>query len=90
MIRVGSTQESAYKDMVRYLGSSPSLPTAFFADNDIIAISCMRALKEYGCRIPDDVSIIGFDNLPMSYVTSPSSRQWMSPRRFWGVWPPLP
>lgn len=71
VIRVGSTQESAYKDMVRYLGSSPSLPTAFFADNDIIAISCMRALKEYGCRIPDDVSIIGFDNLPMSYVTSP-------------------
>ncbi len=71
VIRVGSTQESAYRDMVQYLHSSPSLPTAFFADNDIIAISCMRALKEHGCRIPDDVSIVGFDNLPMSYVTSP-------------------
>lgn len=70
-IHVGSTQDSAYNDMTRYLRGMDHVPSALFADNDIIAISCMRALKEQGYRIPEDVSIIGFDDLPMSYVTSP-------------------
>lgn len=70
-IHVGSTQDSAYNDMIRYLRSADRVPSALFADNDIIAISCMRALKEHGYRIPEDVSIVGFDDMPMSYVTSP-------------------
>ena len=57
--------------MTRYLRSADRIPSALFADNDIIAISCMRALKEHGYRIPEDVSIVGFDDMPMSYVTSP-------------------
>ncbi len=70
-VRVSSTQEGAYRDMSAYLDASPELPTAFFADNDIIAVSCIRALKEHGYRIPDDISFIGFDDMPLSYVTSP-------------------
>lgn len=71
VIRVGSTQDSAYNDMSNYLNGNPQLPSALFIDNDIIAISCIRALKEHGYRIPNDVSIIGFDDLPVAYVTSP-------------------
>lgn len=71
MIRVGSTQESAYQDISRYLDERHQLPTALFIDNDIIAISCIRALKEHGYQIPRDVSLIGFDNVPIAYVTSP-------------------
>ncbi|HHV09866.1 MAG TPA: LacI family transcriptional regulator [Clostridiales bacterium] len=70
-IRLRPTTEGAYEDMKAYLGKKPELPTAFFADNDIIAISCIRALKEAGYKIPNDISIVGFDDIPMAYVTSP-------------------
>jgi LacI family transcriptional regulator len=70
-IRLRPTTEGAYEDMKSYLEKRPDLPTAFFADNDIIAISCMRALKEAGYKIPQDISIVGFDDTPMAYVTSP-------------------
>ena len=70
-ISVGSTQDTAYDDMSKFLDHIHNLPTALFMDNDVIAISCMRALKEHGYRIPEDVSVVGFDDVPMSYVTSP-------------------
>ncbi len=70
-IRLRPTTEGAYEDMKAFLEKRPNLPTAFFADNDIIAISCMRALKEAGYKIPQDISIVGFDDTPMAYVTSP-------------------
>ena len=70
-VRVRSTTEGSYEDMTIYLKNRPTLPTAFFADNDLIAISCIRALKEAGYKIPQDISIVGFDDIPMAYVTSP-------------------
>lgn len=70
-IRLRPTTEGAYEDMKTYLEKNPKLPTAFFSDNDIIAISCMRALKEACYKIPQDISIVGFDDTPMAYVTSP-------------------
>ena len=45
--------------------------TAVFAGNDVIAFGCIRAMMEKGIRIPEDVSIIGFDNIEMSQITSP-------------------
>ena len=48
---VGTRIESAYAGMKEYLQNNPELPTAFVADNDIIAIGAMRALKEEGYNI---------------------------------------
>src|SRR4029077_19392293 len=45
--------------------------TAIFAGNDVLAFGCIRAAIEKGIRIPDDLSIIGFDNVEMSQITSP-------------------
>jgi len=70
-VSVASTQDGAYRDMFAYLDTEPKLPTAFFADNDIITVSCIRALKEHGYSIPNQVSIVGFDDMPVSYITSP-------------------
>lgn len=67
-----STLDGAYRDMQSALQPPPSLPTAFFADNDIIAIGALRALKDNGYRIPEDISLIGFDNMPFCEITDPS------------------
>jgi LacI family transcriptional regulator len=65
------TMEGAYRDMAYRLGVNGDIPTAFFADNDTIAFGAMRALKEKGIRIPEDVSVIGFDDMPFCEITSP-------------------
>lgn len=66
------TMDGAYKSMLEYLEKKPELPTAFFADNDIIAFGAMKALKQKGYKIPNDVSIIGFDDMPFCEISSPS------------------
>lgn len=71
IITLSTTLNGAYQDMFAYLDKKPALPTAFFADNDMIALGAMKALQEQGFRIPEDVSIIGFDDLPFSEISYP-------------------
>jgi len=55
----------------RQLAADPSV-TAVFAANDDMAIGLIRALTEAGRRVPDDVSVVGFDDIPVAaYVTPP-------------------
>lgn len=72
IIRVGSTVETAYADMKAFLDSAPDVCDAYFADNDLVAAGCMRALIEAGYKIPEDVSIIGFDDTPLCEVLRPT------------------
>lgn len=62
----------AYEDMDHLLSQGRAVPKAFFADNDVIAIGAMRALKQHGYQIPLDVSIIGVDNTMLSQISSPT------------------
>ena len=68
---VDSTFGGAYQDMLKHLKRNQRLPTALFVVNDITAYGCIKALKERGIGVPDDVSIIGFDDLPMSALMEP-------------------
>ena len=68
---VASSSEQAYQDMCRWLEEGGKPQKAYFADNDIIAAACVRALKTYGYRVPEDVSIIGFDNMPLCTLFEP-------------------
>ena len=67
------TIEGAYRDMKNLLSTlkQHQLPTAFIADNDIIALGAMNAMKEVGIRIPEDVSIIGIDDMPFCKMVTP-------------------
>ncbi len=59
-----------YEMMLDVLDSRPHT-TAVFAGNDSIAFGAIRAVRERGRRVPEDVSIIGFDNLEVSAIIDP-------------------
>ena len=63
--------EAVYGELKRELKEKGNLPTAFFADNDIVAICAMRVFRELGYRIPEDISIVGFDNMTLSEMLDP-------------------
>ncbi len=69
---VDSTYEGLIKVCWMYLPTDRSSPRLFFCVNDIIALGCVRALKESGYKVPDDVSVVGFDDLPMSSMSEPT------------------
>ena len=68
---LGTRIETAYQKMKEYLANAQEVPTAFFADNDVIAIGSMQAIKECGYHIPDDISVIGFDDIAYGIVSDP-------------------
>ena len=49
----------------------PQRPTAIFAANDLSAIRTMEVARSLGISIPDELSVIGFDNVPESAMTTP-------------------
>lgn len=71
-IRVKPTMLGAHNDFARILEENPSLPSCFFAENDTIALGAIKALKEKGYKIPGDISLIGFDDIPYSSISSPA------------------
>ncbi|MDD3172287.1 MAG: LacI family DNA-binding transcriptional regulator [Herbinix sp.] len=71
IVSLNTTMDGAYKDMLLFLNQRPKLPTAFFADNDMIALGAMKALIEKGYRIPEDISLIGFDDLDSCEISTP-------------------
>ena len=72
-VELGTTLQTAYEDMSAWLdgASKDDLPTAFFADNDLLAVGAMRALTEHGVRVPEDVSVVGFDDLSVGAFSNP-------------------
>lgn len=71
VISLESTYDGAYADMARLLSTGIDLAECYFCTNDIIAYGVIKALKEFSVRIPEDVAIIGFDNLPQSATMEP-------------------
>jgi LacI family transcriptional regulator len=56
--------------MVTLLAADPKLDAVFVA-NDVMAFGAMRALRSAGRRVPDDVAVVGFDDIPASAMTHP-------------------
>jgi LacI family transcriptional regulator len=64
-------QQTGFETTKRLLQSVKSPPTAIFASNDLSAFGAMDAAREYGLRVPDDISIIGFDDVPQASFVYP-------------------
>lgn len=64
--------DGACADMRNLLKQGTPVAAAYFADNDWIAIGAMKALQKAGYRIPDDISVIGFDDVPFCTMMEPS------------------
>lgn len=64
------TIEAGQAMATEVMGASPR-PTALFAANNFIAIGVLHALDALGLRVPEDVAVVGFDDLPEAMVTFP-------------------
>ncbi|MBZ0286043.1 MAG: substrate-binding domain-containing protein, partial [Anaerolineae bacterium] len=63
--------QDGYEAMMRIL-AQPTLPTAIIAANDGMGIGAMRAIFDAGLRVPDDISLVGVDDLPTAAYCVPS------------------
>lgn len=71
LIQAGAFTEEAAVEPARRLLTMVDRPTAVFASNDLSAKQVIAQALELGLRVPDDVSVIGFDNIPESALTDP-------------------
>jgi LacI family transcriptional regulator len=72
LIAVGDFTRPTGRSCGRQLLALPQPPTAILAANDQSAIGASEAACEMGLRIPDDLSVIGFDNIPEAVYFNPS------------------
>jgi LacI family transcriptional regulator len=71
LIRLGDFyHESGFKGATALL-DLPDPPTAIFASSDQMAFGVYEAVRQRGLRVPDDVSVVGFDDLPEARWASP-------------------
>ena len=70
-VRVGTFEESSgYENMLALLALS-SPPDAVIASNNVITLGAMRAIRDRGLRVPGEISLVAFDEMPWSSLTDP-------------------
>jgi LacI family transcriptional regulator len=65
------SEGSGHRAGRRLLALQPR-PTAVFAANDSMAVGCLFALREAGVRVPEDLALAGFDDIPIARYLTPS------------------
>lgn len=71
LVADGGFKRETALEPARAMLTRPDRPTAVFAANDLSAIATMEVAAELGLRVPDDLSVVGFDNVPESALTDP-------------------
>ncbi len=67
----GSYSQAGGAELARQALALHPQPTAFFAGNNFIAVGAMRALAAAGLRVPEDISVVAFDDLPLAVMFDP-------------------
>jgi LacI family transcriptional regulator len=86
LVADGNWSASAGYDATVRLLSLKTPPTAIFCQNDRMAIGCYEALKEAGLRIPEDMSVVGYDDEEISRHLHPKLTTSILPHRAMGQW----
>lgn len=71
LVTEGTFRETAGHDLTRMLLGLPDPPTAVFSVNNLTTIGVLRALREAGRRVPQEVSVVGFDDIPTAELLEP-------------------
>lgn len=82
--RLTPSVDGAYADMLEIIDNGVRLSSSYFADNDLLAVGAMKAFKQKGLRIPGDISVVGFDNVPVGNVIEPALTTIDVPKRYMG------
>lgn len=82
--RLAPTIAGAQADMQEILEQGEPLAACYFAENDLIAIGAVRALKAKGLRVPQDVAVAGFDNILEASLIEPPLTTISIPRHYMG------
>lgn len=76
--------DGAYTEMMEILKRREPLASCYFADNDLIAIGAIKALKQHGYRIPEDIAVVGFDNISAGEIIEPDLTTIHVPKHYMG------
>jgi LacI family transcriptional regulator len=71
LIEEGNHRVDGGLEAMRRLLEREPRPTAVIASNDLTAIGAMRAIRQQGLRVPEDISVVGFDDIQMAEFTEP-------------------
>lgn len=71
LIRDGDFSEEGGHRAMRSLLGGPRPPTAVFAASDVMAVGALVAIREAGLRVPEDVAVVGFDDIPVARLITP-------------------
>ncbi|MEU7845879.1 LacI family DNA-binding transcriptional regulator [Micromonospora parva] len=85
LVRVGGFRIETAAGPAAELLALADRPTAIFAGNDLSAISTMAVARDMGLCVPDDLSVIGFDNVPESALVNPPLTTIMQPLQRMGA-----
>lgn len=82
--RLTPSMDRAYSDMLSLLDAGEEPARCYFADNDLIACGALKAFQERGYRIPQDVAVAGFDDMPVSSYIEPGLTTINVPKQYMG------
>ena len=71
IINADFTENTGYISVKRFVETAPVLPTAFFSSNDEMAIGALKAFSEKKLSVPQDISLVGFDDIKELKYISP-------------------
>lgn len=82
--QLSPTIDGAMADMLAIIDRADTLADCYFADNDLIAIGTIKALKLRGFRVPEDIAVVGFDNISEGRIIDPALTTISIPRHYMG------